>query len=280
MAVGFAKYGDVDDNKLHYSLWRKTTATTAVANQWYDDSMLAGVPVANFYASTPLAAATLVAREGIRHWPADGDNHSEHALEVVAFGNSGTLEAPATYLLVDIVMYYPFLDGDSTDPQDLDNTVTLPRFVDGKGLQGYIVAQGAGAGTGTYSFSYTNQNGTAGRTATGDVLLPTASAFLLTGGGGLTSVRAPFVGLQAGDSGIRSVEQFTWTVAPGGISAFVLCKPIAQFVYAEIGTMAETRFYPRMPAIHPDAFLALLRCPQGATPNARTLVGMLTTIRS
>ena len=58
-------------------------------------------------------------------------------------------------------MYYPFLDGDSTDPQDLDNTATLPRYVDGKGLRAYIVAQGAGAGLGSYSMSYTNQDGAA-----------------------------------------------------------------------------------------------------------------------
>lgn len=278
--MGFGSFADVDGNKVHYSIWRKTTATTAVANQWYDDSMLAGVPVANFYASTPLAAATLPAREGIRHWPSDGENHSEHALEVVAWGNSGTLEAPATYLLVDIVMYYPFLDGDSTDPQDLDNTATLPRYVDGKGLRAYIVAQGAGAGLGSYSMSYTNQDGAA-QTSTGSVVLPTASAFVMTSSDGVNANQhAPFVPLASGDSGIRSVEQFTYSVAPGGIAALVLCRPVASFVMAEIGTSAETRFYPKMPAIHPDAFLALLRCPQVATPNARVLSGMLTTIRS
>lgn len=276
--MGFARFADLDDAKINQSLWRKTTSVTAVANQWYDDSMLAGTPPANFYASTPLEAATLDYRDGIRHWlPGD---HTEHVLESMVFGGAGTLEAPAQFMLCDYLLYYPFLDGDSADPQDLDNTVTLPRFTDGVGVRAFIVAQGAGSTTGTYTMSYTNQAGVSGRTATGAALTPTASAFLLTGSGGAANRHAPFVALQAGDTGIRSVEQFTWTVPPGGISALVLCKPIAQFNYLEIGTVAEQVFFPRFPAIDGEAFLGLLRCAQLATPNARTYTGLLTTIRS
>lgn len=276
--MGFARFADLDDAKINQSLWRKTTSVTAVANQWYDDSMLAGTPPANFYASAPLEAATLDHRDGIRHWlPGD---HTEHLLESLVFGGAGTLEAPSQFLLCDYLLYYPFLDGDSADAQDFDNTVTLPRFTDGVGVQAFIVAQGAGSTTGTYTMSYTNQAGESGRTATGSALTPTASAFLLTGSGGAANRFAPFIGLQSGDTGIRSVEQFTWTVQPGGISALVLCKPLAQFNYLEIGTAAERVFFPRFPAIHGEAFLGLLRCASLATPNARTYTGLLTTIRS
>jgi hypothetical protein len=276
--VGFARFGEVDGDKTWLAMFRKVTAATSVANQWYDDSMLAGTPPANFYASSPLEAATLDANDGIRHWRHDGSS-SEHLLEAVVFGGSGTLEAPSSFVLCDYVLYYPFLDGDSTDPQDLDNTVALPRFADGKGLRMFLVALGTGAATGGYSISYTNSDGTPGRTATGNVVLPTAAGFILTGGNA-TGVRAPFVPLESGDVGVRSVEQFTWTSPPGGIAALVVVKPIAQFGYTEIGTAAETVFHPRMPEIHPDAFLGLLRFAGLATPNARTFTGMLTTIRS
>jgi hypothetical protein len=280
--VPIGSFGDIDDNKLHYSVWRKTTATVATVNQWYDDSMLAGIPVANFYASSPLLAANLVAREGIRHWPSDGAaDFDEHLLEVVAWGNAGTLEAPASYLLCDYLLYYPFLDGDSTDPQDLDNTdAALTRYTSGAGLRYFIVSQGAGTTTGAYSIEYTDQDG-ASQTATGAALTPTASAFLLTGGSGLANTQAPFGALATGSYGIRSVERFTWTSAPGGISAIVIVKPIAPFVFAQIGNASETTFYPpRMPIIHPDAYLGLLRCPNVATPASRVLSGLLTTLRS
>lgn len=275
--MGFGRFADIDDAKINQSLWRKTTALTAVANQWYDDSMLAGTPPANFYASEPLVAATLDYRDGIRHWlPGD---HTEHLLDMTVLGGSGTLEAPSQFLLCDYLLYYPFLDGDSTDPQDLDNTVTLPRYVDGVGVRAFIVSQGAGTATGTYTLSYTNQAGVSGRTATGNVVTPTGSAFILTSPGA-ASRHAPFVALQSGDTGIRSVEQFTWTSAPGGIAALVLVKPIASFNYLEIGTVAESVFYPRFPQVEGEAFLGLLRCAQLATPNGRTFTGLMQTVRS
>lgn len=276
---GFSRFGDIDDTKLWYGMWRKTTAVTAVSNQWYDDSMLAGIPAANFYASLPLAAATLDANDGIRHWRLE-DGASEHLLEGMVFGNAGTLEAPAQFLICDWLLYYPFLDGDSADAQDLINDVTLPRYTDGAGLRAFIVAQGTGTGVGAYTLSYTNQDGVSGRTATGSTVTPTGSGFVLSCGSGAASSTEPFIRLQAGDTGIRSVEQFTWTVQPGGIAALVIVKPLAPLLYAEIGTVAEQVFFPRFPKVERGACLHVLRHQTGATPNARIFTGLLTTVRS
>ena len=277
--AGFSRFGDIDDAKLWYGMWRKTTSVTAVSNQWYDDSMLAGIPAANFYASLPLAAATLDANDGIRHWRIE-DGASEHLLEGMVFGNAGTLEAPAQFLICDWLLYYPFLDGDSADAQDLINDVTLPRYTDGVGTRAFLVAQGTGTATGAYTLSYTNQDGVAGRTATGTTALPTGSGFVLTTGSGAASRQEPFIALEGTDTGIRSVEQFTWTVQPGGISALVIVKPLASLLYAEIGTVAEQVFYPRFPKVERGAYLNVLRHQTGATPNARIFTGLLTTIRS
>lgn len=277
--AGFARFADIDDAKLHYAMWRKVTSVTAVTQQWYDDTMLAGTPPANFYASTPLAAAMLDANDGIRHWRLE-DGASEHLLEGMVFGGAGTLEAPAQFLICDWLLYYPFLDGDSTDPQDLVNDVALPRYTSGSGLRAYIVAQGTGTGTGAYTLSYTNQDGTPGRTASGTTALPSGSGFVLTTGSGAANRQEPFVALQAGDTGIRSIEQFTWTTAPGGISALVIVKPLAPILYAEIGTVSEQVFWPRFPRVESGAYLGVLRHQTGATPNGRTYTGLLTTIRS
>ena len=48
---------------------------------------------------------------------------------------------------------------------------------------------------------------------------------------------------------------------------------LAPFVYAEIGTPAETVFYPRLPTIDGSAYLGLLRNPNGATPAAPRVPG-------
>jgi hypothetical protein len=277
---GFSRFGDIDDGKLWYGMWRKTTSVTAVTRQWYDDSMLAGIPAANFYASAPLVSATLDANDGIRHWRLE-DGASEHLLEAMVFGNAGTLEAPAQLMFCDWLLYYPFLDGDSADAQDLTNTVTLPRYTDGKGLRAFIVAQGSGSGVGTFTLSYTNQDGVSGRTSSGSTVTPTASGFILTCSSGTSSNRMePFIRLEGTDTGIRSVEQFTWTVQPGGIAALVIVKPLAHLLYAEIGTVAEQTYYPRFPKIESGAYLNVLRSQVGATPNARVFTGLVTTIRS
>ncbi len=274
--AGFAKFGDIDGDKIGYSMWRKTTSQTSAVQQWYDDSMLAGVPPANFYATSPLEAATLDPNRGIRHWVPG--SFSEHLLEILTFGNAGTLEAPSSFLLCDYLLYYPFIDGDSPDQQDFVNTVTLPRYTDGKGLRMMLVSQGPGATTGAYSVNYIGQDDAPGNSV-GTTTTPTTSGHVITGIGA-TNRMSPFLPLATGHHGIKSVTDITWTTPPGGIAALVIVKPIAPFVYAEIGTAAETVFHPRMPEVNGNAYLGLLRNPNGATPAARVLSGMLTTVRS
>lgn len=276
---GFSRFGDIDDRKLWFGMWRKTTSVTAVTQQWYDDSMLAGIPAANFYASAPLVSATLDANDGIRHWRLE-EGASEHLLEALVFGNAGTLEAPAQFMFCDWLLYYPFLDGDSADAQDLTNTVTLPRYTDGRGLRAFLVAQGTGSQVGAYTLSYTNSDGVAGRISSGTVVVPSGAGFVLTTGSGTANRFEPFIRLQGTDTGIRSVEQFTWTAQPGGIAALVIVKPLAHLLYAEIGTVAEQTYYPRFPKLESGAYLGVLRHQTGATPNARIYTGLVTTIRS
>lgn len=278
--MGFGRVGDIKDEKINYAMWRKTTAIAATATWWYDDSMLAGYPPANFYASEPLAAAVLDGNRGIRHWTA-GHGGTEHVLASAVWGTGGTLEAPAQFVLCDYLMYYPFIDADSLDAQDLVNDITLPRYTDGVGVRAFMVTLGAGIQTGDYTLSYTNSDGVAGRISNGKVVTPVSIGSVCTTGGTVSpNGVGPFVPVQAGDKGIRSIEQVTWNTAPGGIVGLVLVKPLANFLYAEIGTMAETTYWPTLPKIESGAYLGLLRNPTGATPAGRVLNGMLTTVRS
>lgn len=80
------------------------------------------------------------------------------------------------------------------------------------------VSAATGAGTPTITISYTNQDGTAGRTATNIIATVASSA-----------IGAVYdIGLQAGDTGVRSVESLTlsatWT---SGTINLVAWRPIA-----------------------------------------------------
>jgi hypothetical protein len=65
------------------------------------------------------------------------------------------------------------------------------------------VSAATGAGTPTITVSYTNQDGTAGRTAANIIATVASSAIGAT----------YFIGLQAGDTGVRSVQSLTLSVS-------------------------------------------------------------------
>ena len=54
------------DGRSWLSFFRKVPPSTAtIAGQWFDYSTASGVPVPNYYASSPLVAATLEPEKGI-----------------------------------------------------------------------------------------------------------------------------------------------------------------------------------------------------------------------
>jgi hypothetical protein len=278
--AGFTSHGDIDPAKLHWSTWRKTM-TAGVASQMYDDSMLPGFPPPNYYASAPLEAATLDANRGIRHWGADGGNFSEHLLETGHFTASGTGEGPITMFLNDVVMYYPFIETGTTDVQEMVNDITLPRYQTGAGLRAYMVAQSVASTTCLFTMSYTNQDGVSGRTSQPHrTTTPTASGQVMTSTDGTATRFTPWIPLQSGDSGIRSIESVTVSSVADGLAAIVLVRPIASWLQAQSGVGSETPHYPRLPKIEQGAYLSLLRLPNGSVTAGRISSGYITTIRS
>ena len=281
--AGFSSYNDVDAAKLHTGVHYKTLTNAGAARAWYDDTMMGGgsgrpsVPPQNLYASAPLAAAILNPKNGIRHHTYD-PNSSEHLLEIVMNSNGGS-EGTCTYFLCDYVLYYPFIDCDSTDLQELDNTVTLTRHTSGTGLRAMIVAQQAGSANGTFTLSYTNDSGVSGRTATGVVQAFAQPGQVGLSGSLLANQVDPFISLAEGDTGIRSVESIQWDVAPGGFCAIVLVKRIAAFTTAEAGGTMEQQYYTMLPEIHGEAYLGLMRQTAGAPSSGRYFFGQITTIK-
>ena len=106
----------------------------------------------------------------------------------------------------------------------------MPRYATGSGVQIMAVSQSASSAVGTFTVSYTNQDGTSGRTSQ-----PTYTK-VVSGGGTLVSSTTnavsgsqPFIQLQAGDSGVRSIESVNFSAAGGGLMALVLVKPLLHF---------------------------------------------------
>jgi len=222
----------VDAGKTHVSTFRKTVASAATAaNDFVDYTYFAGNPPANFYASAPLEAAYVESIRGIHVPQMSGDDRqflkSITAMSAAASA-TGTSNQNQRQMLADYLMYYPFIDTDAVgELQETSPIVALPRYNSGQVI---CVAQSASSTVGQFTMTYTNQDGVPGRVS------QNTFTKVVSGGGTLvssaTSAAAgslPFVGLQAGDSGVRSIESVTFTAAGGGLMALVIVEPLFNF---------------------------------------------------
>lgn len=242
--------------------------------------MAAGIPTPNFYASEPLVAATLNPMRGINH----GDNKSPSEKYVQSWElMTPTAGLVGPYFLMDYLLYYPFVDLDSLEPQDFDNTVTLSRYADGDGVMAMFVCAAPTTGGGSFTYSYINQAGNAAVSPT--ISYTTASAgisSIVTSQPAVAASMGPFLPLASGDTGIRSVTGITNITGTGGLGTLVLVKPLASHAVFEVNTPHEVEYVrdrPTLPRIYDGAYLNMvMRC--SATVAAGILVGRLTTVWS
>ena len=242
--------------------------------------MAAGIPTPNFYASEPLVGATLNPMRGINH----GDNKSPAAKYVQSLElmtPSAALVGP--YFLLDYLLYYPFVDLDSLETQEFDNTVAVPRYAGGDGVMAMFVCAAPTTGGGSFTYSYINQSG---NPAVSPVISYTTAAAsisnIVTSQPAVAASMGPFLPLASGDTGIRSVTGVTNIVGTGGLGVLVLVKPLASHAIYEINTAHEVEYVrdrPNLPRIYDGAYLGMaVRC--SATVAAGILVGRLTTVWS
>ncbi len=220
-----------DAGRFHVTTFRKTVASAAtVANDFVDYTYFAGNPPANFYASAPLEAAHVESIRGI-HIPNVTPKRQflkDFCIMTAASSATSTSNQNQRLMLCDYLMYYPFIDTDAVgEQQDMIQSVTLPRYATGAGVKVMAVAQSASSAVGTFTMSYTNQDGVAGR------ICQSTFTKAVAGGGTLVSSTTnavsgsqPFIQLQGNDTGVRSIENVTFTAAGGGLMALVLVKPL------------------------------------------------------
>lgn len=284
-----------DDGRSWLTFFRKVPASTAtIAGQWFDYSTASGVPVPNYYASSPLVAATLDAENGV-YVPEQTTRRfiKRSILMSAAASVTGTTNQNQPLMLLDYLLYYPFVDLDAAgEEQVFDNTVTLPRYTDGIGVQIMVVAQAPTVGSGTYTVKYIGNDDVEYTTEV--VFCPAAQP----SGALVTSVTAaagisPFVPLNINVRGVKRIVSVTVGVANGGLAAFVLVKPF-QMVYVReesrrptssptesFGDAAETeqiRMRAGTDEIKEGAFLGWIGKGVAGSLASAPLVGMLETV--
>lgn len=265
------------EGRVRRYTWRKNPSQVTSAGFWFDLSMSPGNPAPKYWFDAPPLIAKAISQSqdgGLYH----GANTSpqQQFLRLTTSGATVVTALPLTLYLCDYLLYYPSCDDSTTDPQIMDNTITLPRYVDGEGVQIIAVSVAGRTGTQDFTVSYTNSEGVSGRTTR--VTTQNASSAIGTlqsGANASANSSYPFLGLQSGDTGVRSIESVTMLGADVGLFTLILVKPIAQTTIKEISAFYEKDYLiyaSSLPKIEDDAYLNFICLPQGSLA-ATVLVG-------
>lgn len=283
------------DGKFVRTDWNKNAlpTTAQTAGMWHDLSTGPGNPGADsaYGSGTSLAFQALddtsTTSPGIPHG-GDVSAETKHIINASAFSAAAT-SMPAVFMLVDRLGFYRINSITTTGDQALDNTVVFPtgRHTNGQGLRAYVVASvGAattamGAGTPNIRITYTNQAGTAGQ-LTPTVLpagLTAAPKGTIPYSGTGAGKYGSFLPLAAGDSGIRSVQQFNLSATyTSGQLNLVICRPLLTLPMTTIGVAAERDLLnqvPSLPRVYDGANLTWIMYAGAATPVNSAYYGHL-----
>ncbi len=274
---------EVDLGRSHYSTWRKSPTQATGSGVWFDLALSPGNPAPFYYASAPLVAVPMTrsSNGGLNHGPSVSP--SKKALRKVMAMTTTATALPMNMIVLDYLLYYPFID-ESLDGEEqlMDNTATLTRYTSGDGVQimAVVVAGHATGLTQTFTVNYTNQDGVTGRTTT-QVSLNNqfVNGTIISTSRATAGCAGPFLPLQSGDTGVRSIEGLTMTGSDVGLMTLVLVKPLAQMTLRGNDAPVEVDYlkdFSGLPGIEDDAYLNFICCPVG-TLAATALHGEIQT---
>ena len=275
------------NGKFYRADWQKSTfATTAhTAGMWYSLFRGGGNPPADAILGTGTNLAFQALTDATTN--ATGIQHGGYVggfkvLLNAAAQTAAATTAPCVLMLVDLLGFYPVTSVTTTGAQTLNNTVTLPRYTDGAGVQAFITPSTVmGAATPSISIGYTNSASTVGRATPATLPIGNTAAAVTsvvysgTGAGKF----GPFMPLQAGDAGIKSVQSINLSASyVSGVLNLVLCKPLLTLPITTLGVTAERDLvnqFASMPKVYDGACLAWLMLAGAATPVASPISGHL-----
>lgn len=166
-----------------------------------------------------------------------------HSVEVA---NTESLNIAASFMVYDLLAYYPFIDGDG-GLQILDNTFSLPRYADGAGVQmallNTVIPQVTGSSNVVVNFE--NQAGDLVSTPLFSLTRSNPNAYhqQAINNEAFSGAFSPFVNMPSGSTGVRRVISINIPSATGAAYTLCLIKPILSFKGVAVGSLQNR--YPR-----------------------------------
>lgn len=269
------------DGYTRYSTFRKQPTQTTSSGIWFDLSMSPGNPVPQYYASSPNISIALAQSTDGGLFHGGSVSPLQKVLRKLTVITTTATAVPLPMILMDYLLYYPFLDESVTDEQSLTNSISVPRYTDGKGVQVMAVVVAGQAGGQTFNIKYTNSDGLTGRVSrTVTTTTQAVNGTIITTDRAVAGCAGPFIPLQNGDTGVRSIESITFNTPDVGLLTLVLVKPLVQTIIMAITAPTEVDYlkdFSIMPVIKDDAYLNCIVLPQG-TLAAAPIHGDLTVV--
>lgn len=261
-----------EEGRWHLQRFTKNLGT-AHALQWCDPTFSSGQPAYDAHVGAALAFTPAIAQRNDAIWfPGINPGQERRLVSATFRDQQSTYNGPASIVIYDLLGYYPLIDGDSTDEQVMDNTLTLPRYATGDGVVAVMVNHVAPAIQGGIgALTYTDAKGvqhvsTIGVPLNGvNLVCSNSQATAATGVGALAmSLDAP--------AGVLSIDALQYTTPPGGLHAIYLIKPLATMVGGDNLLAVEKDFFGRngmhAPRVYDGAWLGWFnRIGAGAARN-------------
>lgn len=252
---------------------------TSAAGRYHEFFTASGLPIANALSGSA-GVATQLSRTSDGALDIGADVSTDlRFLASGAIWTSSNVIAPATAILVDMLLYYPSCVVTGT-PTSLNNTATLPRYTSGDGVMGIAFVQTAyGAAQPALTFTYTDNAGNTGQVSPAAISTPVNSAVKSTMHA--QSAGNPWIPLLTGDSGIRKIDSYTLANGTTGTACFALCKPIVEMPIMAQSMPSERNFMHMLPPleqIEDGACLAWLILLGGSMTTNQTISGVLKTV--
>lgn len=273
------------EGKYLYASFRKQATQTTGAGIWFDLSMSPGNPAPNYYIGSPNVFVPMKQSTdgGLRHGGNVNSLGQKKFLRKLMVLCATAAATPLPMKLMDYIGFYGFIDESVLEEQFLDNTTPLPRHADGKGVQMMPVVVAGQTGGQPFTVNYTNQDGVAGRISQSAVMgaqFVNGTVLHSLQAGATAPDTGPFLPLQRGDTGVRSVQSVTiGGIGDVGLFSLVLVKPLASISLRGIDAPTEIDYLTdmaSMPEIKDDAYLNFLALPNGTLSGA-PIIGVIET---
>ncbi len=253
-----------DEGKFHYQyVYKPSCPPHSTAGYFVDCNQSGGLPKYNPFAGSELTATPLTGAGNAGIYVGNFiPGKTKHLLTSQVYQANSSVN-PSYACLNDYLMFYPLIDCDNVDQQDMVNVDVLPRYSDGVGVRIVLIVTAPVTSTSSVTITYTNSEGVSGRTATANIIPGAAIGVCATamGTGATGSQATPFWPMASGDTGVRSIQSIQFASGAGGFICAALVKPIANLAIYEPGIMTEKMFgfdQVILPEIKEGAYLNLI----------------------